>query len=247
MTNGGKGEGVRTALVTGSAARIGRAIALRLAQEGYAVLAHYHTSREAAESLAREIAERGDRAELLAADLSAPDGPARLAEGARRAGPIDVLVNNASSWERTPLDTQEADAFDRMVAINLRAPYLLALEIGREMHARGSGCIVNLLDWSVERPYPEYLPYGIAKAGLAAATRGLARGLAPRVRVNGIAPGTVLLPEGSSPEQAERIRRAIPLGRIGDPEDVVEALVYLVRAPFVTGTILTLDGGRSLR
>ena len=115
------------------------------------------------------------------------------------------------------------------------------------MKRQGSGLIVNMLDWSIDRPYPDYLPYGIAKAGLCAATRGLARALAPEVRVNGIAPGTVLLPDGMEEARAEAIRKAIPLGRTGEPADIAEAVVYLLGAEYATGTILTIDGGRSLR
>jgi pteridine reductase len=150
-------------------------------------------------------------------------------------------------WEATPLATLSAEEVDRALAINLRSPFLLAVRLGRAMKEAGEGVIINVLDWSVDRPYADYLPYGIAKAGLAAATRGLARGLAPEVRVNGVAPGAVLLPEGIDHKEADTIRRAIPLQRIGQPSDVAEAVVYLALAEYVSGTILTIDGGRSVR
>lgn len=238
----------RIALVTGAGRRVGRAIALGLAADGFDLALHYNRSQEEIDSLTRAIGEAGRRAVAISADLSQPDGPGRLSAAALEAfGQCDLLVNNASSWPRTPIDDLTETEFDATLAVNLRAPFLLAVTIARGMRTQGSGLILNLLDWSIERPYPDFIPYGIAKAGLAAATRGLARALAPQIRVNAIAPGTVLLPEGIDPEHAEAIRRAIPMGRVGEPGDIVGAIRYLIDAPYITGAILTVDGGRSLR
>lgn len=238
----------KVGLVTGAARRVGRAIALRLAREGMAVAIHYHRSRDEAESLLREIVDAGGVARAFAADLAAPGGPAELARSVLSSfGRVHLLVNSASIWLRTPVLALDPEEFDRTVAVNLRSPFLLAALLGRSMKENGEGLIVNVLDWSIDRPYPDYIPYGITKAGLAAATRGLARALAPEVRVNAVAPGAVLLPEGTDAEEAEAARRATALRRIGDPADVAEAVVYFLRAPFTTGATLVVDGGRSLR
>jgi pteridine reductase len=238
----------KRALVTGAARRVGREIALRLADEGISVAVHANSSSRAAEALVEEIRGAGGTAKAYTFDLAEPNGAESLARAVLRDDPrIDLLVNNASTWARTPIADLDAEQFDRTLAVNLRSPFLLAAELGLAMKRRGAGLIVNMLDWSVDRPYPEYVPYGIAKAGLLAATRGLARALAPEVRVNGVAPGTVLLPEGIEDDRAEAIRRAIPLGHVGDPIDVSNAVIYLLGAEYVTGTILTVDGGRSLR
>jgi NAD(P)-dependent dehydrogenase (short-subunit alcohol dehydrogenase family) len=236
------------ALVTGAALRVGQAIALRLAREGYDILAHYHTSGEAARALAREIHAAGGSARLIQTDLAQPGASRRLAEEALRAsGELRLLVNNASVWERQPLAALQEPEVERCLRVNLLAPFLLSSALGIAMREAGGGAIVNLLDWSIERPYPDYLPYTIAKAGLASATRGLARALAPEVRINGIAPGPVLLHPGATSEEHESVRRSVPLARLGSPEEVADAVVFLASARFVTGTILTLDGGRSLR
>lgn len=236
------------ALVTGAALRVGRVIALRLAREGYDIMAHCHESTEAARTLAREIHAAGGSARLIQTDLALPGASGRLAEEALRwGGELRLVVNNASVWERQPLVGLQEPEVERCLRVNLLAPFLLGATLGLAMRSAGGGSIVNLLDWSIERPYPDYIPYTAAKAGLASATRGLARALAPEVRVNGIAPGPVLLHDGATPEERESVLRSVPLARIGSPEEVAEAVVYLAGARFVTGTILTLDGGRSLQ
>ncbi len=238
----------KTALITGAARRVGRTIALRLAAEGMVVAVHANSSSRAAEMLVAEIRSAGGAARAYDFDLAGSEQAEALARAVLADYPqVDLLVNNASTWPRTPIASLTPEEFDRTLAVNLRSPFLLALALGREMKRSGSGLIVNMLDWSIDRPYPDYVPYGIAKAGLWAATRGLARALAPEVRVNGVAPGTVLLPQGIDEGRAEAIRRAIPMGRVGDPDDIADAIVYLLGAEYATGTILTVDGGRSLR
>jgi NAD(P)-dependent dehydrogenase (short-subunit alcohol dehydrogenase family) len=236
------------AVVTGAAARLGRAIALRLAREGYAIASHYNSSDAAAASLAEEIRRGGGVASLHRADFALPGAADQLAAEILRLHPaVRLLVNNASVWKKQPIEQLDQPEIEASLRVNLVAPMLLSAALGRAMRSHGGGAIVNLLDWSIKRPYADYIPYTIAKAGLAAATRGLARALAPEVRVNALAPGPILLREGATEEERAAVIRSVPMGRIGTPEEVAQAVVYLAGATFVTGTILSIDGGRSLR
>jgi pteridine reductase len=242
----------RLALITGSGVRLGRALAKGLDTEGVRLALHYHKHREEAEELARQVrfrrpSEGAASAGCFEADLAEPESMARLShEVEATMGPVDILLLSAAIYPREPLEEITAPSLERAIRINLSSPILLARDIGLRMKLRGAGDIVALLDWSLDRPYPDRLPYTVAKAGLRAGILGLARILAPEVRVNAIAPGAVLLPEGSDAALEEGIRQATPLGRIGRPQDVVEAAIYLLKAGFVTGTILTVDGGRSI-
>lgn len=241
-------EDHKCALVTGAGTRLGRALAISLAGQGFTICAHYHTSEAGVASLVESIVSEGGRAKAIKGDLSKPEVAEEIAGSALdEMGRIDLLINNASVWKPTPLDSLSADQFDEILTINLRSHFLLSVRLGLVMKRNGSGHIINILDWSVDRPYADHIPYGIAKAGLAAATKGLARALAPEVRVNAVAPGAVLLPDATDPEQAEAIRRATPLHRIGKPEDVTGAVLYLIEADYATGTTITIDGGRSIR
>ncbi|MHC4549303.1 MAG: SDR family oxidoreductase [Planctomycetota bacterium] len=234
----------RAALVTGGGRRIGRALCLALAGRGVRVAIHCRRSVAEAE----EVARRCPGSAVLPADLTDAGGRARLvAEAWERLGTLDILVNNASVYEETPLADLDEAAWDRTLAVNLTAPFFLARDAGLRMRAAGGGAIVNLTDWAVARPYPRYLPYYAAKGGLAAVTAGLARALAPEVRVNAVAPGPILLAEGAAPDRADAIRRATPLGRLGGAEAVASAVLFLLCNDFVTGETLTVDGGRSLR
>jgi pteridine reductase len=211
------------------------------------VAVHTRSSLPQAAAVVSEIARCGGTARAYVADFEQPGSEARLAEEVLGDfGGCDLLVNNASIWPRGPIGSVRPEDLDRVLAINLRAPFLLGLSLGRAMKTRGGGAIVNLLDWSMERPYADQVPYAISKAGLAAATLGLARALAPEVRVNGIAPGPVLLADDMTPEAIDAVVRAVPLGRVGDPSDVADAVLYLAGASYVTGTILNVDGGRPL-
>jgi len=235
----------RNVLVTGGARRIGGAISLALAEAGARVAIHCRTSRAEADALAARCP---GNPVVLQADLGAPAAPARLVvEAWERLGHLDVLVNNASTWEETPPEEVTVAAWDRTLAVNLRAPFFLARDAGLRMRARGSGVIVNLTDWAVDRPYPAYLPYFAAKAGLASSTAGLARAFAPQVRVNAVAPGPIVLPEDAPPGQREAVERAVPLGPLGGTDAIVSAVMFLIGNDFVTGTTITVDGGRSLR
>lgn len=238
----------RWTLVTGAARRVGRAIALELAARGAHVVVHHHTSVADAEGTAAAIRAAGVQALLLRADLARAEQVATLArEAEARTGGVAVLVNCASNYLRTPLDGLGEAEWDLSLNVNLKAPFLLALHLGRAMRARGEGAIVNVADWAGERPMRHYLPYCVSKAGLIALTRGLARELAPAVRVNAVAPGPVLLPDDVGPAEAEAVRRATPLGRIGRPEDVARCVRFLVEeAEYSTGALVHVDGGRAL-
>jgi len=238
----------RTVLVTGAARRLGRAIAEDLASRGARLAVHYRHSAPEADAVVAGIRARGGTAEAFAADLADPPAAERLAASVvERLGPVDVLVNNASVYYRTPLDTLGAAEWDAVMMVNLRAPYLLAVILGRAMRERGAGKIVNLADIAAERPSPDYLPYGISKAGIVALTRGLARELAPAVQVNCIAPGPILVAIDGTPETTAAVVKRTPLGRLGAAEDIVAAVRFLLEgSDFVTGTTVVVDGGRAL-
>ena len=238
----------RTALVTGAARRIGRAIAEDLAAAGAHVAVCHHTSAAEAEAVVAGIRARGGTAEGFAADLADARAVARLAGAVvERLGPVDVLVNNASVFYRTPIDEVGEADWDAVMAVNLKTPYLLSLLLGRAMRDRGAGKIVNLADIAAERPYRDYLPYSISKAGIVALTRGLARELAPAVQVNCVAPGAVLEAIDATPATTAAAVRRTPLGRLGAASDVAAAVRFLIEgSDFVTGTTVVVDGGRAL-
>ena len=238
----------RTVLVTGAARRLGRAIAEDLAGQGARVAVHYRHSATEADTVVAAIRTRGGVAAAFAADLANPNAAAALAaEVVAALGPVDVLVNNASVFVRTPIDTVGEREWDEAMTVNLKVPYLLSLALGRAMRARGAGKIVNLADIAAERPYLDYLPYSVSKAGIVALTRGLARELAPAVQVNCVAPGPVLEPIDGTPAANAAIVARTPLGRFGAAADVAAAVRFLVEgSDFVTGTTVVVDGGRTL-
>lgn len=238
------------ALVTGAARRVGAAIATRLHAAGFDLALHYRHSREGAAELADHFhAERADSAWLLQGDLASKDGPAQIAEAfLARAEHCDLLVHNASSFYPTAMGKVDAAAWDDLLGSNLRGPFFLTQALLPALRARG-GAVVNLIDIHAERPLAEYPVYSIAKAGLAMLTRSLARELAPEIRVNGVAPGAILWPEDPDDtwgKQQQAILKRVPLGRTGTPEDIADAVYYLATAPYVTGQILAVDGGRSV-
>jgi pteridine reductase len=237
----------RVALVTGAGRRVGRALAVALGREGMRLAVHYNASADEARETARLVAAAGGTATLFHADLTRADVPARLAaDVVRDLGGLDVLVNSAAVMERTPLGEVTPEAWDAMFALNLRAPFFLAQAAAPHL-TRTRGAIVNIADLAAFETWPAYVPHGISKAGVVYLTRALARALAPAVRVNAIAPGTVLLPESWSEEDAARLRDTTPLRRLGSPEDVSGAALYLLRADYVTGETLIVDGGRHVR
>jgi len=242
----------REVLITGAARRIGAAIARRLHGEGERVVLHCHRSRAEADTLAAGLnATRPDSAQVVQADLLQLAALPRLVEDAARAfGRLDGLVNNASTFYATPLGTIGAREWEDLIGTNLRAPLFLAQAAASHLRST-RGAVVNVVDIHAVRPLPDFVVYSVAKSGLAGLTRSLAIELAPDVRVNGVAPGAILWPEdGAHFSEAERVRIAqqTPLERVGSPDDIAGAVKYLLfDAPFVTGEIVSVDGGRHLR
>lgn len=236
----------KRALVTGAGQRVGQAIAIALGAEGMRVAVHYRESRAGAEQTAAQIAERGGGAELFAADLTSRDQARGLVDRARAAlGGLDLVVASAASFERVPLGDVDDAAWDRSLGLNLASPFALvqhAVPALRE--ARGSVVFVTCSSASV--PMRNYLPYVVSKGALKHLMKTLALELAPEVRVNAVAPGTVLPPPSYDHAAVERLARAIPLARVGTPEDIARAVVFLASSPFVTGHELAVDGGRSV-
>ncbi len=237
-------EPQRVALVTGGAVRLGRAIVLGLADHGYDVALTYHASSESARDTERQVRERGRRCTAIQADLSEAATAEQVVSAVRNAyGRIDLLVNSAASFEAKPLLEVDADAWDAVMALNVRAPHLL-VRAAAPMLRESRGSVVNLTDLSAFQPWTERPHHAVSKAALAHLTRVQARTLAPEVRVNAVAPGAVLPPDELSEERRRALAAVTPLSRLGTPQDVVDAVLYLARAPFVTGQILVVDGGR---
>lgn len=241
----------QTALVTGSARRIGAELVRALHAAGANVMIHCNHSRADAEALAAELeTARAHSAAVVDADLLDSTGCARVVAAAReRWDRLDIVVNNASTFYPTPIDTLEPGQFDDLIGSNLRAPTFVAQAAAPALRETG-GVIVNLADIYGLRPLDGYNAYCAAKAGLVMLTQALARELAPDVRVNAIAPGSILWPEMAGrddPATRQAVIEATPLGRQGEPADIAAALLYLVRdAPFVTGQVLPVDGGRGI-
>ncbi|HEY6545860.1 MAG TPA: pteridine reductase [Dokdonella sp.] len=237
------------AFVTGAARRIGATIARTLHAAGYDLALHCRNSCDELDALAADLErERGESTVTLQADLADADCLPELVDAAlARFGRLDALVNNASAFQPTPIGTITPAQWDDLFAANARAPLFLAQAAAPHLAARG-GAIVNLVDIHADRPLREHAVYCMAKAALAMATRSLALELAPDVRVNGVAPGAVLWPEAGK-DEAERAHLVArtPLARIGTPADVAGAVLWLLRdAPYVTGEILRVDGGRAI-
>jgi pteridine reductase len=237
----------RTALVTGGAVRVGRAIVLALAGQGMRVVVHYNSSSTAADEVVDEIRAGGGEAAAIGADLRDAGQVERLAREAEAAfGGIDVLVNSASVFPAQGLEETDAALFDHTFAVNLRAPFLLTRHLAPGLRAR-RGAVVNMADLAGLQAWGSYAAHSVSKAGVVHLTKVAARSLAPEVRVNAIAPGAVLPPEDMPPGEVRALAERTPLARNGSPEDVVAALLYLLHADFVTGEVLTVDGGRMLR
>jgi pteridine reductase len=237
----------RVVLVTGAGRRVGRAIALTLAARGMRVVVHYNGSRDGADETARLIRESGGDALVEQADLVDLAAAGALVERAIAwRGALDALVNSAAIMVRTPVGETTQSDWDTMFAINVRAPYFLSQQAAPAL-ASAHGAIVNIADLAAFESWPAYVPHGMTMAAGVHMTRSMARALAPDVRVNAVAPGVVLLPEGWSEAEAEHLRSTTPLHRLGSPDDVARAVVYLLEADYVTGEVIRVDGGRHVR
>jgi len=237
----------KVVLVTGAGTRVGRAIAVALGRAGMRVGVHYYGSERGARQTADEIIAAGSDARTLPGDLTDPaTGPRVIEHLSKVFGSLDVLVNSAAVMLRTPIGEVLVEDWDAMFALNLRAPFFLSQSAARVMKDRG-GVIINIADLAAFESWRNYVPHAITKAGVVQMTRGLAHALAPKVRVNAIAPGAVLLPEGYTSEQRDKLVSTTPLGRIGSPEDVAQAVIYLITADYVTGETIIVDGGRHVR
>ncbi|MCQ8241141.1 SDR family oxidoreductase [Rhizosaccharibacter radicis] len=244
----------RAALVTGAGVRLGRAIALALADAGFAIGLHCRDSVRPAESLRREIEEKGGRAVILRADLAAEAETEQLVDRATAAlGPLGILVNNASAFERDEWHDADRDSWDRHLEPNLRAPFVLMQRFARQLPdtlpdgTRAEGVVLNMLDQRVWSLTPHFVSYTVSKSALWTLTRSMALALAPRIRVNGIGPGPAIRSARQTPEQFERQCASTPLGRGTDPDEVARAAMLLLSLPSVTGQMLALDGGQHLQ
>lgn len=237
----------KTALVTGAAKRLGRAIALDLAQAGWDVAIHYNISEADARAVADAVRKAGRRAALLKADFAREDETASLVERATgELGPVTALVNSASLFENDDWQSATRESWDTHMETNLRAPFVLAQDFAKRLPGGMHGAIVNVIDQRVLKPTPQFVSYSLSKAGLYWLTTTLAQALAPRIRVNAVAPGPTLRNERQSEADFRRQRDATVLGCGADPQDVADAVRYLLGARTVTGQTIAVDGGQHL-
>jgi pteridine reductase len=241
----------RVALVTGGAKRVGAAICRRLHAQGASLVIHHHASVEEARALQRDLnAVRAGSVALIRADLlNSASLPDLVKTTVQQFGGLDILINNASSFFATAIGEITEKKWEDLIGTNLKAPLFLSQAAAVELRRR-HGCIVNIVDIHAEFPMKSYVVYTVAKGGLLALTRSLARELGPEVRVNGVAPGTILWPEDEAWSEAlsrQRIVNQTALKRVGDPDDIAKAVEFLVTgAPYITGQIIAVDGGRSI-
>lgn len=234
----------RVVLVTGGARRLGAEIVRSFAVRGYAIALHHGNSPREAAALAESLRADGATVHVLQADLADASAPARIVDETMRAfARLDVVVSSASVMDRAPFGEVTAEHWDRAAAVNLRAPFFLMQAASAVMHE--GGAIVQLSDHlAFEAVFPTLIPHQVTKYALGALVRTVSAAVAPRIRVNAVAPGLVLAPDDLTDEAIARFVRDVPLGRGGAPSDVVGAIHYLVDAPYVTGVVLPVDGGR---
>jgi pteridine reductase len=237
---------MKTALITGGAQRIGAQIAQTLHSNGYNVIIHYRHSKQAAETLAQTLnAQRSDSATIVQAELSNLDDIQALSHHIER---LDVLVNNASVFYPTAVEEANQDAWNNIMNTNLMAPFFLSQSLTAALK-KNSGCIINIVDIHGERPLKNHAIYNISKAGVAMMTKTLAKELAPEIRVCGVSPGSILWPENEaslSNEQKNKMLNKIALGRQGDATDIANTVLFLASSTYITGQIISVDGGRTL-
>ncbi len=235
----------KSALITGGATRLGRAIAMELAAFGVDILCVYHTNKSGARELHDEVQKLGRRCSILAVDLTAPGAINAVTDFMNKSfGIVDILVNNAALFYPTPLkDVTEKD-WDIFHTLNLKSGFFLARKIGLQMQVRGHGRIINIGDAGALSPWADYLPYALSKYAVNGMTIGLAKALAPQVLVNAINPGPVLIPENYSPEQKEKAVSRTLLKREGNAQDIARAVRFLAESDYITAALLPVDGGR---
>jgi NAD(P)-dependent dehydrogenase (short-subunit alcohol dehydrogenase family) len=237
----------QTVLVTGAAKRLGRAIAIDLARHGWDVAIHFNSSESDACATADHVRAQGRRATLLKADLSSEaDAGALVARAADALGPITALVNSASVFEPDDWTTASAESWQRHLAVNLRAPFVLSQAFARRLAEGKKGAIVHIIDQRVLKPTPQFLSYGVSKAALYWLNTTLAQALAPRIRVNAVAPGPTMINARQSETHFRRQREATILGTGAEPQDVCDAVRYLLTAGAVSGEMIAVDGGQHL-
>jgi pteridine reductase len=237
----------KVAIVTGGAVRLGRALALALAEQHVQVAVHYGSSIEAAQEVVAQIRSMGGEAIALPADLR---NVSRVSDVIKRAadqfGPIDILINSAAIFKPgNPIETTAAE-WDEHFSINVKAPFFLSQAFAAQVGRDRSAHIINIADWRGVRPDAEHAAYSITKAALIALTRTLALALAPNIQVNAIAPGAILLPADQDQAYLDRLAATIPLKRSGSPDDVAQAMLYLLRSTFITGDLIFVTGGQHL-
>lgn len=233
----------KTALITGGARRLGRAVAVHLRKAGCSIVVHYNHSESEARSLQAEIGCR-----LFQADFEKGSVKTLQTRFKEEIGFVDILINNASAFTRSDWEDITEELWDGDMTVNLKVPFFLAHFFGSQMKGKGLGKIISMADIAAERPYLSYLPYSIAKAGVVAFTRALARSFAPEVQVNAIAPGTILFPEEMDEDARKAIIENIPAGRICTIEEFLQTVDFLLSdVDYITGQTIVLDGGRSLK
>jgi pteridine reductase len=238
----------RVALVTGGAVRVGAAIVRELAARGYRVAIHANTSLDRAQALVEELAQSGREAKAFGADLRDEDATRAMIDRARRHfGRLDALVNSAAIWAPTPLETAAADDVRRFFEVNALSTFICCQQSGHIMAEQDQGgAIVNIGDWAIARPYRDHGAYFVSKATIPTMTRIFAVELAPRVRVNAVLPGPVMMPEEMTEAERQRAIDGTLLGRAGTPENVATAVAFLLENDFITGVCVPVDGGRTI-
>ncbi len=237
----------KTAIITGAAIRLGRAITMELAEHGVNIFGVYYSSQEDAQHLEREMNVDGHRLFLYQADVTKKDDRQKIVEAClQNYKSIDILVNNSAIFYPTPLDEATEEDWDKFHDLNLKSAFFLAKDVGLLMKKQGNGRIVNIGDTSFSKPWPDYIPYTLTKAGVNSMTAGLAKALAPNVLVNCINPGPVLLPDDYSEKQREKAVKNTLLKRTGTAEDVAKTVRFLCETDYITGAAIPVDGGRHI-
>ena len=239
----------RIVLISGGAVRVGRAISLELSKAGATIFCQYYSSSDAARSLQEEIGKKGGKIHIFQSNLSTQNGIKQTVDEVIRVfGRVDILINNAALFFKTPLGKATEEDWDTLHNLNLKAPFFLSQTVSRYMLEQKSGKIINIADAGAETPFPAYLPYSISKAGIINLTKGLAKALAPEIQVNCINPGPVMFPEKYSEEERKFSVEQTLLKREGSAEDIAKTIRFLIEgSDYITGAVIPVDGGRHVR